>query len=228
MQAPQLNYWIGLGTLRGTLIAVDGSPVKRIALGTMPLAIAQRADILIELPAGPGAYPILAQVEGKVDRTGIVLATPGAEIGRIDGHAATPAPAIDFAFEQALRAAEPPTPPTVKIVRDVLLSGDMQAYIWKMNNEVYPDIKPIVVTTGRLVELVMRNQTMMSHPMHLHGHRFQVVGLDRPAVSGRSARYCAGAADDNRDRRVRRGQSRPLGVPLPQPLSFGRRYDVGD
>ena len=50
------NYWIDLGGLRGTLIAVDGTPVRPVVLQSLPLAIAQRADILIELPRERGAY----------------------------------------------------------------------------------------------------------------------------------------------------------------------------
>ncbi|MGH7153674.1 MAG: multicopper oxidase family protein, partial [Acetobacteraceae bacterium] len=172
------NYWIGLGRLRGTLIAVDGSPIKPMTLGSMPLAIAQRADILIDLPSGPGAYPILVQVEGKADRTGIILATVGSRVARITGRADAPSPPVGFAFEQGLRAAAPLAGRKTDIVRDVLLSGDMRAYVWMMDNEVYPNIKPIMISAGKRVELVMRNETMMSHPMHLHGHRFQVVGID--------------------------------------------------
>jgi FtsP/CotA-like multicopper oxidase with cupredoxin domain len=66
----------------------------------------------------------------------------------------------------------------------VLLSGDMQAYVWMMDNQVYPKITPVTVSAGTRVELVMRNKTMMSHPMHLHGHRFQVIGFDQQRFPG--------------------------------------------
>ncbi len=178
------NYWIDLGSLRGTLIAVDGTPVRPVALRSLPLAIAQRADILIELPREQRAYAVLAQVEGKTDRTGIVLATARANVTRIEGNAAQPSPAFDFTLEQALRAAKPLAPHPAEIVRDILLSGDMQAYVWTMNNQVYPKITPVMVSAGKRVELIMRNKTMMSHPMHLHGHRFQVIGLDQQRFQG--------------------------------------------
>jgi FtsP/CotA-like multicopper oxidase with cupredoxin domain len=178
------NYWIDLGGLRGTLIAVDGTPVRPVALQRLPLAIAQRADILIELPREQRAYAILAQVEGKTDRTGIVLATARANVTRIEANAARPSPAFDFTFEQALRAAKPLAPHPAEIVRDILLSGDMQAYVWMMDNQVYPKITPVMISAGKRVELVMRNKTMMSHPMHLHGHRFQVVGFDQQRFPG--------------------------------------------
>ncbi len=178
------NYWIGLGGLRGRLIAVDGTAVKPLMIGTMPLAIAQRADIVIDIPRGAGAYPILAQVEGKRDRSGIVLRTAAAPVARIAPQAEHESQAVGFDFERGLRAAEPLVPRRPQIVRDVPLTGDMQKYIWMMDNENYPNIKPIMISAGKRVALVMRNQTMMSHPMHLHGHRFQVVGLDGRWFSG--------------------------------------------
>ncbi|MGC1407957.1 MAG: multicopper oxidase family protein [Acetobacteraceae bacterium] len=178
------NYWIDLGGLRGTLVAVDGSPVRPVALRGLPLAVAQRADILIELPREQGAHAILAQVEGKTDRTGVVLATARANVARIEGNATQPSRAFDFTFEQALRAAKPLAPHPAGIVPDILLSGDMQAYVWMMDNQVYPKITPVMVSAGKRVELVMRNKTMMSHPMHLHGHRFQVIGFDQQRFPG--------------------------------------------
>ncbi|HWA79981.1 MAG TPA: multicopper oxidase family protein [Acetobacteraceae bacterium] len=178
------NFWIGLGALRGTLIAVDGMAVKPMTLNIMPLAVAQRADILLDLPAGTAAFPILAQVEGKTDRTGILLATAGAKVGRIGKKAAMPAPAVTLDFEQSLSAAEPLTPQVAGILRDVLLTGDMQAYVWSMDNQVYPKITPIMVSAGKRAEFVMKNQTMMSHPMHLHGHSFQVVAVNGRRFSG--------------------------------------------
>jgi FtsP/CotA-like multicopper oxidase with cupredoxin domain len=127
-------------------------------LQSLPLAIAQRADILIELPRERGAYAILAQVEGKTDRTGIVLATARANVTRIEGHATRPSPALDFTFEHALRAAKPLASHPAGIVRDILLSGDMQAYVWMMDTQVYPKITPVMVSAGKRVELVMRTR----------------------------------------------------------------------
>ena len=178
------NYWIDFGTLRGTLVAVDGTAIKPIAPGIMPLVIAQRADILIDLPPGQGAYPILAQVEGKTDRTGIVLATANATIQRIADKADQESPPVGLALELRLSAAEPLTPRRADIVRDIPLTGNMQKYIWMMNNQVYPNITPVMVSAGKRVEFVMQNKTMMSHPMHLHGHRFQVVEINGKRFQG--------------------------------------------
>src|SRR5258705_1569082 len=68
--ASATQFWIDLGALTGTVVAVDGHPVRPVRSSRLPLAMAQRVDVLIDLP-GNGAYPIFAQVEGKRARTGI-------------------------------------------------------------------------------------------------------------------------------------------------------------
>ena len=43
---------------------------------------------------------------------------------------------------------------------------------------------PATIDRGQRVELVMRNRTMMAHPMHLHGHVFQVVEINGKPLQG--------------------------------------------
>ena len=40
------------------------------------------------------------------------------------------------------------------------------------------------VKSGERVEIAMLNMSMMTHPMHLHGHHFQVVGINGKPVRG--------------------------------------------
>jgi FtsP/CotA-like multicopper oxidase with cupredoxin domain len=42
----------------------------------------------------------------------------------------------------------------------------------------------LFVNPGQRVEIAMLNMSMMTHPMHLHGHRFQVVGINGNLVRG--------------------------------------------
>src|SRR5438105_1701524 len=79
--ASATQFWIDLGALTGAVTAVDGHPLRPVRGTRLPLAIAQRLDVLIDLP-GKGVYPIFAQVEGKRARTGIVLAASGAPVSR--------------------------------------------------------------------------------------------------------------------------------------------------
>ena len=52
------NFHLDLGALRGTVLAVDGHPAEKLTASSFPLAIAQRIDLLVELPKQGGAWPI--------------------------------------------------------------------------------------------------------------------------------------------------------------------------
>ena len=178
------NFHIDLGHLRGDLIAVDGDPITPLSGSRFELAIAQRADIRLRLPAGGGTYPILALREGAPERTGIVLATNGAKIGKISSKADEASSVLGLDLERRLRAtASLEKRPIVRAI-SVELGGDMMRYDWRMNGQVYGQNTPFNVSAGERVEIVMRNASMMSHPMHLHGHPFQVVEIDGERFPG--------------------------------------------
>ncbi len=71
------NYFVDLGSLTGELFATDGMPIEPIRATRFPLAIAQRIDIRIQIPAEGGAFPILGLRELSREQTGIILATQG-------------------------------------------------------------------------------------------------------------------------------------------------------
>jgi FtsP/CotA-like multicopper oxidase with cupredoxin domain len=52
----------------------------------------------------------------------------------------------------------------------------MKPYLWSINGRSYPDAAPLDVHQGERVRLVFQNHSMMFHPMHLHGHTFEVEG----------------------------------------------------
>jgi FtsP/CotA-like multicopper oxidase with cupredoxin domain len=104
--ASSTQFWINLGALTGTVVAVDGHPVRPVRGSRLPLAMAQRLDVLIDLP-GNGPYPIFAQVEGKRARTGIVLAASGAPVSRLAAEAGENAPPVDLSLERRLEAVTP-------------------------------------------------------------------------------------------------------------------------
>jgi FtsP/CotA-like multicopper oxidase with cupredoxin domain len=178
------NFWIDLGALAGELIAVDGDPVVPVRDQRFPLAMAQRLDIRLALPAGEGAYPILALREGAIERTGIVLATKNAQILKAQLEQRAPSPPLGIALEERLRAAAPLRKRKTDRVIRVDLTGDMMGFTWGINGKRYGEDTPLRARAGERVELVMRNRTMMAHPMHLHGHHFQVVAINDRRFSG--------------------------------------------
>ncbi|MBB5694413.1 CopA family copper-resistance protein [Roseomonas pecuniae] len=52
---------------------------------------------------------------------------------------------------------------------EVRLTGNMERYFWAINGNRFSEAQPIVLTLGERVRMRFINETMMSHPMHLHG-----------------------------------------------------------
>jgi hypothetical protein len=50
--------------------------------------------------------------------------------------------------------------------------------LWTFNSRAFPGIDPMVVRLGDRVRIRAGNLTMTNHPLHLHGHRFEVTGTD--------------------------------------------------
>ncbi|MBD3765071.1 MAG: multicopper oxidase domain-containing protein [Rhodobacterales bacterium] len=179
-------FWIDTGAVPARLIAVDGDPVRPLTGTRFGLAMAQRMDFEIDLPAGGGAFPILALREGARERTGLILATPGAGIRRIESLADTEAPAFDTDLGQEARLAALHPLPDRPVDRShmLMLGGSMQPYVWTINGAVWGQHQPIIARSGERVVLSFHNMSMMGHPMHLHGHVFQVVGLNGRRFAG--------------------------------------------
>jgi CopA family copper-resistance protein len=58
-------------------------------------------------------------------------------------------------------------PPTREI--ELHLTGNMERYIWGFDGKKFTDAGPIEVTLGERVRFVFINDSMMDHPIHLHG-----------------------------------------------------------
>jgi len=60
------------------------------------------------------------------------------------------------------------------------LTGDMERYFWTLNDKKLSDSDPIRLQVGERVRIQFVNETMMEHPMHLHGVFMEVQnGQDR-------------------------------------------------
>jgi FtsP/CotA-like multicopper oxidase with cupredoxin domain len=179
-------FWIETGAAQAQLVAVDGHAVQPISGTRFGLAMGQRLDLEVDLPNEGGAWPILALREGARERTGLILATQGAEVRRIAALAETEAPAFDTDLAQESRLIALDALPNRPVDRSqmLMLGGSMQPYVWTINGAIWGQHRPIAARSGERVVLSFHNMSMMGHPMHLHGHVFQVVGLNGRRVAG--------------------------------------------
>jgi len=55
------------------------------------------------------------------------------------------------------------------------LTGNMNRYVWSLDNKVVSEADRILIKKGENVRIILHNNSMMRHPMHLHGHDFRLL-----------------------------------------------------
>lgn len=55
------------------------------------------------------------------------------------------------------------------------LTGNMNRYVWTLDNLTISESDKILIKKGENIRIILSNQSMMRHPMHLHGHFFRIV-----------------------------------------------------
>lgn len=179
-------FWIDTGTLPGRAVATDGNPIQPVPGSRFGMAMGQRLDIEVDVPAEGGSFPILALREGAVERTGIILATAGAAVGKISGASdeAHPAFSADLVQEAGFQAVTPLADRPVDRADNLMLGGSMMPYLWTIDGQSWGTHRAVKARSGERVALSFHNMSMMAHPMHLHGHHFQVVALNGIPLRG--------------------------------------------
>ena len=74
----------------------------------------------------------------------------------------------------ALEANPDPRPPSREL--EIHLTGNMERFMWSFDGRKFSEIvEPIRFARDERVRVTLVNDTMMQHPIHLHGHFFEVV-----------------------------------------------------
>ncbi|MDH6247460.1 multicopper oxidase family protein [Mycobacterium sp. OTB74] len=159
-----------------TVTHTDGYPVVPTEVDAVLMGMGERYDVTVT--AHDGVFPLVAAAEGKNAVARALLTTsagaspdPGFQptelnrrIGTVDMFTATPD--VDLRLGQ----------PDVNLQAN--LSGDMMHYDWAINGKPYGSNQPIGIKQGQKAMLSFTNSTTMWHPMHLHGHTFQIIKAD--------------------------------------------------
>ncbi|MCO8095224.1 copper resistance system multicopper oxidase [Acinetobacter lwoffii] len=64
---------------------------------------------------------------------------------------------------------------------EIRLGGNMERYIWTINGKKFNEADPLVVKYGERIRLKFVNDSMMAHPMHLHGMFMQLENGQDPS-----------------------------------------------
>lgn len=156
-----------------TVIASDGIPLKPVEVDNLWLGTGERYDVLLKAD-GSGSQWIRA-VTGNGNEIRGVLHYADAPDAMPELSPVVWAPRM--LMPQQMYALRPEKFPTegVKEVR-LELGGSMMPYVWNINGQVYPKADPITLANNEEVRMIFVNKTGMSHPFHLHGHSFRVLG----------------------------------------------------
>jgi len=183
------------GPLR--LIEADGMPVEPVSVPRLLIGNAETYDVVVTIPRS-GEWELRATA---MDGSGHASAT----FGRGEFHAASDPPKprlysmdemLDLALADkddnpraaielprpgppygVLRARRDTTLPASAPRRDLTmrLTGDMGRYSWSFDGKTMAEEGVVTLHHGEVVRLELVNDTMMHHPIHLHGHFFRVL-----------------------------------------------------
>ncbi|WP_045821481.1 multicopper oxidase family protein [Williamsia herbipolensis] len=165
-------FRVALGGHRMTVTHTDGFPVTPIDVDALLIGMSERYDVVVTVK--DGVFPLVASPEGKTGTARALLrtgagATPAVNVrpaeldgfvGTVNTFVATDDVTLPHGREDAALQA--------------MLGGTMSKYQWTINGRVYEQMQPIMITQGQRASLTFTNTTTMWHPMHLHGHTFQV------------------------------------------------------
>lgn len=150
----------------------DGFPVKPSEATLLQIGMGERYDVVVTLK--DGVFPFVARALGKSQHARALIRTAS---GRV--------PSADFLPSELnaipLRAETLKATDAVRLtskepdrIQDLILTGSMNPYIWKINGRTYDQTRALTIRQNEMGRLRIRNMSMMPHPIHLHGHTFQL------------------------------------------------------
>ncbi|WP_427919118.1 multicopper oxidase family protein [Streptomyces sp. cg40] len=172
-------YRVALGGHKLTITHTDGFPVQHQEVDALLVGMGERYDVLVTL--ADGVFPLVALAEGK-NANGLALVRTGSGNApkatvrpkELDGMIMT-ASELRAADDVRLKSAK------TDVTHQIRLTGGMGTYNWAINGRPFdmkdPEANPILVREGQRVRLDFVNTTTMWHPMHLHGHTYQLGAL---------------------------------------------------
>jgi FtsP/CotA-like multicopper oxidase with cupredoxin domain len=159
-----------------TVTHTDGFPVVPTQVDALLIGMAERYDVIVT--AANGVFPLVALAEGKNGLARALLSTgagsppdPGFLPEELNNRVGT---VEIFTATTPVNLGRPQ--PDLNL--EVLLGGNMTQYNWMINGKPYSDADPLHVRQGERPSITFDNPTMMYHPIHLHGHTFQLINAD--------------------------------------------------
>jgi FtsP/CotA-like multicopper oxidase with cupredoxin domain len=166
-------FRVGVPGVPMTVTHTDGFPVVPVQADAVLVGMGERVDAVVQIP--DRAVSLVAVAEGK-DGYAQVQFQPGG--GALPDGAAMAAQlnGVSVLTAAGTRATEAVALPDREpdVVHEMVLGGPLPTYRWTINGQVYDPAQGVPVREGQRARIRFSNTTTMFHPMHLHGHTFQV------------------------------------------------------
>lgn len=160
-----------------TITHSDGRPIEPLEVDVLRLAMGERYDVLVTAD-NPGRWQLYGRPDSSTDLVTLGWVQYAEANSDTDSGDSVPdslrwnqlelmrgQPSADFVI--------PPASGEL-ISFDQVLSGGHNTPYWSINGQLWPNTDAMSVSLGQAVQLNYLNRSMMPHPMHLHGHFFEV------------------------------------------------------
>ncbi len=193
-------FYLGSGDGDLIVVGADGQRVEPLGLRRLLVGMAETYDLLVTMPAEPATVELRATAQDgsghasiRLGEGPLRLATdpPRANLYVMDemleaglasamprrAREAVSAerPFAPYGLLRATRATGFHVPPERVRKMTMRLTGDMRRYLWSFDGETLAENPTIRVRRDEVLHIELINDTMMHHPLHLHGHFFRVV-----------------------------------------------------
>ncbi len=136
----------------------------------------------MNIMSGPDSMHIMSGMDSAGGSSGMAMATgsdnrasgtTGASDSRTASGSSAGLVTLNYGMLRSPVVTKLPDSPT-RVFR-FNLTGNMNRYVWTINNKTVSESDEILIHHGENVRIILYNGTMMRHPMHLHGHFFRVL-----------------------------------------------------
>ena len=169
-------FHIALQGHQMTVTHTDGQPVEPVAVDTLRIGMGERYDVMVTAN-NPGIWQLAASVEGAAPQVRALFRYQGS-VGQTPAAMFAPpelkGKMLHYAMLKAATNMTVPPVDTPDLVVPLQLGGGNGQYVWKINGQVFNQADVIAIPKLSLISFQYENTSQMAHPMHLHGHFFQL------------------------------------------------------
>ncbi len=178
-----VTHWMALAGHSMKVVALDGNPAPRTAdVDAVRLAPAERLDLLIEMN-NPGVW-VLGETRDPIRAAGMGIVFEYAGAGGAPRWIAPPESVWDYSLFAHPVPVDALPDHRIPLLFQSRFKGHGDFDYWMINGKSYPHTDRIPLRQGSRYRLVMTNQSMDDHPIHLHRHTFEVTSLAGRPMSG--------------------------------------------